>query len=366
MMTDPANQSISKSEKASIGIFSYGLPCADEKRGGFERVTHDQAQGLARLGYKVTVWTYDPKPVGALYEVKSLPWKKFYRSSMGPRFLMGYLGNILALLPDYGDVDLLIAHGDSLLMPALRKPLIRVMHGSALEEARKATGWIRWIHQMGVYGLECLTAFTQKGAVAVSENTLDSLPSINKVIPNGVDLSAFRKNSNENTGHPTLLFVGALGGRKRGNLALKWFQEIWKPAVPGLELHMVCEPGPEISGVFYHYGVSDERLAELYRRSWVYISPSSYEGFGLPYVEAMASGTPVVATPNPGSREVLANGEFGILASDETFADATLDLIRDSSKRETWQLKGLDRCQNYSLDLMAKRYAELIESMLAC
>lgn len=367
-MTERATKEISRpaETKASIGIFSYGLPRADQKRGGFERVTHDQAQGLARLGYRVTVWTYDPKPAGALYEVRPLPWKKFYRSSMGPRFLMGYLGNILAILPDYRGMDLLIAHGDSLFMPLLRKPLIRVMHGSAWEEARKATGWIRWIHQMGVYGLEILTSISQSGAVAVSHNTLESLPSIQRVISNGVDLAAFKSAPNEKTKHPSLLFVGALGGRKRGNLALEWFQKTWKPAIPDLELNMVSESGPEISGVTYHYGISDEKLAELYRRAWVYISPSSYEGFGLPYLEAMASGVPVVATPNPGSREVLDHGHFGILAEDAEFAVATLEVLNNPSIREKWTGLGLSRSQEYSLENMAAKYAELIESMLKC
>ena len=360
--------SISPTDKktVSIGIFSYGLPRTDKKRGGFERVTHDQAQGLARLGYKVTVWTYDPKPQNALYEVRPLPWKKFYRGAMGPRFLMGYLGNVLALLPSYKGMDLLIAHGDSLLMPILGKPLIRVMHGSALEEAKKATGWIRWAHQMGVYLLEQLTSRLQSGSVAVSQNTLESLPAIKKVIPNGVDLDSFHWNPADKTTKPSLLFVGALGGRKRGGLALDWFREKIQPAVPDAELHMVSDTGPRVSGVHYHYGIDDIALAKLYRNSWVYISPSSYEGFGLPYLEAMASGTPVIATPNPGSREVLGNGQYGLLPDDVNFCSEVIQLLTQSDLRNHWTRIGLKRCKEYSLELMAQRYSELIESMLIC
>ena len=51
---------------------------------------------------------------------------------------MGYLGNVLALLPDYREFDAIIAHGDSLLLPLAGKPVVRVMHGSALGEARSA------------------------------------------------------------------------------------------------------------------------------------------------------------------------------------------------------------------------------------
>ncbi len=45
-------------------------------------------------------------------------------------------------------------------------------------------------------------------------------------------------------------------------------------------------------GVTYVTGVPDTQLADLYRRAWVCASPSTYEGFGLPYLEAMACGTP--------------------------------------------------------------------------
>lgn len=351
-------------KNARIGIFSYGLPRTDKKRGGFERVTHDQAQGLARLGYNVTVWTYDPKPQNALYEVRPLPWKQFYRGAMGPRFLMGYLGNLLAILPNYKGIDLIIAHGDSLLMPILGKPLIRVMHGSALEEARKATGCIRWAHQMGVYFLERLTSWLQSGSVAVSQNTLESLPAIKKVIPNGVDLNSFHWDPADKSKKPSLLFVGAFGGRKRGGLALDWFRKKIQPAVPDAELHMVSDAGPRVDGVHYYYGIDDSSLAKLYRTSWVYISPSSYEGFGLPYLEAMASGTPVVATPNPGSREVLGNGQYGLLPEDDQFCNEVIKLLTQNNLRDHWTKIGLVRCRDYSLDLMAQRYSDLIESML--
>ena len=66
---------------------------------------------------------------------------------------MGYLGNLLALLPDYRDFDAVIAHGDSLLLGFLGKPVLRVMHGSALR--RGAVGAVVGPPDAAVRRLRC-------------------------------------------------------------------------------------------------------------------------------------------------------------------------------------------------------------------
>jgi glycosyltransferase involved in cell wall biosynthesis len=100
---------------------------------------------------------------------------------------------------------------------------------------------------------------------------------------------------------------------------------------------MVSEAGPPISGVRYFHGIPDEALAALYRKAWVFASPSVYEGFGLPYLEAMASGTAVVATANPGSCEVLdtpALIEESLVESDADFSPRLLRFLEDRPLRE--------------------------------
>ena len=74
---------------------------------------------------------------------------------------------------------------------------------------------------------------------------------------------------------------------------------------PQAQLTMVATTGPPMQGVTYCTGIAEAELVRLFQQSWVYASPSVYEGFGLPYLEAMACGTAVVASPNPGSRELL-------------------------------------------------------------
>ncbi len=346
-----------------IAMISFRLPVAGEKRGGCERVAHDLAHGLARRGHQVTVWTSDPKPPGAAYAVSRCPGTRLLRHWLGFRLVSGYLGNFLVLLPHYRDADVIIAHGDSLLLPARALPVLRIMHGSALDEARTATSLPRKILQFGVYLQELLTVRTQT-AIAISRATQLRYPSIRHVIPNGVDTARFFPSSTKSA-DPTILFVGTLGGRKRGLLLLQWFVEIIRPALPNARLWMVTEQaGPRAEAVRYLTGVPEAALADLYRSAWVFASPSLYEGFGLPYLEAMASGTAVLATANPGSREVSANGRYAWLAArDSDFAPALLILLNDPAARRAWAARGLERSRELSMDRTLDRYEALLKAL---
>lgn len=343
-----------------IAVICPALPGRGKQAGGVSKVAHDLADGLGRRGHAVTVWSFDPRPQGAAYEVRRLPAKGFATSRPGRFLVEGYLGNLLFLLPGYRDADVVVAMGESLLLPLLGKPVVRVMHGSALGEALNSASPWRFVAQLGIYPLELLTALTQRACVGVSRNTRRYNPFVREIIPNGTDLSAFNPAPEEKTPEPSLLFVGTLDGRKRGRMLLDWFSREIRPRHPTATLTMVTAPGPEVEGVTYRPGISTAELAELYRSAWVYASPSRYEGFGLPYVEAMASGTPVVTTPNPGSREVLAEGCYGVLADDEAFAGEVLRLLGDAGARRELAEKGIERAREYSLDRMLDAYEALL------
>lgn len=347
-----------------IAVFNYSLPTLGEKRGGVDHVAHNLARGLAARGHRVMVWTLDSKPVDAAYEVGELPFKKFISSWFGRRVTMGYLGNLISLLPKYGDVDVIIAHGDSLLMPLLGRPLLRVMHGSALGEALSSKSLGRFIMQLGIYPLELLSALTQI-TVGVSQNTVRYNPFVRRVIPNGIDLKEFCADADGKTEHPSILFVGTLGGRKRGNQLLEWFTDVIHVRHGNATLDLVSARGPTLEGVTYHTGIGVKELALLYQRSWVYASPSTYEGFGIPYIEAMASGTPVVASMNPGSREVLENGRYGQIVKDKDFANEVCNLLSDHEARSLLSKEGLAHAASFSLDRMIDSYEEIIQELCA-
>jgi phosphatidyl-myo-inositol alpha-mannosyltransferase len=343
-----------------LAMLSYSLPLEGQKRGGIERAAHTLAEGLARRNHDVVVFSHDPKPAAATYEVRALPWKSFTHTWAGRRLTMGYLGNVLAMVPDYGEFDAVIAHGDSLLLPLTGKSVLRVMHGSALGEARSATSIGRCLLQLGVYTQELLTALVSRGVVAVSENATRDNPFIPHVIPHGVDENIFTPWPVHKTPEPSVLFVGALDGRKRGRFLIDGFMKTIRPAHTDATLTIVGEAGPAHPGVRYVTGVSDADLAGLYRRSWVYASPSTYEGFGLPYLEAMACGTPVVASRNPGSVDVLGDESCGLLPADEEFAATVAALLSDESKRNELSAAGLRRASLFTLTRMLESYEKVL------
>ncbi|HVH29455.1 MAG TPA: glycosyltransferase family 1 protein [Vicinamibacterales bacterium] len=104
----------------------------------------------------------------------------------------------------------------------------------------------------------------------------------------------------------------------------------------------------------------EETLAVLYRLAGVFVFPSLYEGFGLPPLEAMASGTPVV-TSNVSSLPEVA-GDAAVLVDPyhpESIADGIERVLCDHSLRRELRAKGLLRARQFSWEASVKRVREI-------
>jgi glycosyltransferase involved in cell wall biosynthesis len=128
---------------------------------------------------------------------------------------------------------------------------------------------------------------------------------------------------------------------------------------------MVCGDAPEAPGVEVLGRLTDDELADRYRRAWTFCLPSSYEGFGIPYAEAMAAGCPVVATPNPGAAEVLDGGRLGALVADDELGAALVGLLGDADRRERVSVEGVAAAGRFGWDAVLGRYAEVYDEVVA-
>ena len=198
------------------------------------------------------------------------------------------------------------------------------------------------------------------------------------VTPNGVDpaftvldgggLSATRTSgggSGEPGGSPDeqdsyLLFVGSIEERKNPLAAAAAASEVGLPLiVAGPEKEPELARELERRGARLRGYVDKPELAELYRGAACVVVPSRFEGFGLPVLEAMASGTPVVAAPEPALREVA--GDAALFAEPHELAGA---IRRALSERERLRAAGLERARVFSWEETARRTVAVYREVL--
>ena len=135
---------------------------------------------------------------------------------------------------------------------------------------------------------------------------------------------------------------------------------VGKPQWRGLQIaHRINELGLMHSVVLTGF-VEDNDLHMLYRGALAFIYPSLFEGFGLPVLEAMASGTPVITSNSTSLAEVAKDAALLIDPIDTgEITTAMSDVIQDTSLRESLKSRGLKRAAEFSWAETARRTVDV-------
>lgn len=176
-----------------------------------------------------------------------------------------------------------------------------------------------------------------------------------RVVYNGVSDNYYKANYSYN-GRPYLLVVGNRVGCKNFEVTMRSYVSVLHE---NYDLVIVGKPlneyestilSPYLDSVKIFSGIPEEKLNELYNNASALLFPSTYEGFGIPIIEAMKASCPVITTTASCMKEVA--GEAGIYLetiSEEGMIDA-VSILRNKNYVEEIKRKGLIQASNFSWD----------------
>jgi glycosyltransferase involved in cell wall biosynthesis len=176
-----------------------------------------------------------------------------------------------------------------------------------------------------------------------------------------------------------ILYVGSDHPRKNLNRLAEIFSEVLK-SVPNCFLIKVGDPGVSAGReqflkklddlgvrkfVKFTGAISDEKLQIAYSIADVFVFPSFYEGFGVPPLEAMACGCPVVCSNATSLPEVV--GDAGILLDPQDtvgFVKSVVKILNNVELSQELRSKGLERVKMFSWDKIVQKTEAVYEKML--
>jgi glycosyltransferase involved in cell wall biosynthesis len=178
--------------------------------------------------------------------------------------------------------------------------------------------------------------------------------------------------------HPFILYAGAQHPRKNIDRLLRAFIRLKEQAAIPHRLLIVgaarwkqtgavgqAKAGPYGRDIVQAGRVSDSMLAQLYRSCAVFVYPSLYEGFGLPVLEAMSMGAPVVTSQSSSMAEIT--GDAAILVDPldvQNIADGIASVLQNRELADALRAKGLKRAKEYTWDEAASAVCDVIQSQV--
>lgn len=191
------------------------------------------------------------------------------------------------------------------------------------------------------------------------------------VLPNGIDTSFYYPLKDKVDGNKILLVGNPSLSFKGFNYAIKALQKAYDYGAR-FTVNWACQTRPIIKECSFPINLivmaSQEKLADLYRNSDIFLSTSLYEAFSLPAFEAMASGVPVIAMDCGGIKEYAKPGE-NILLSDqgdvESLSAAIIYLLNNPNVRHELSDAGIKTISEYSFEKIALILEDYLYSIVS-
>ena len=253
--------------------------------------------------------------------------------------------------------------------------------GSLYEKARRIL-WSPWV-------MQAVVARRLRQTIVVSETSRKAVqeafkldPARMHVVYNGIDTETFRPMPDVERQPGLILYVGNSEDRNKGARYLLEAMNLLKDDRRDFQLALVdhkkenLKLAPRLvqkyglqSRVHFTGRVSTEQLVKLYNQAMMVVTPSLYEGFGLPAAEAMSCGAPVIATTGGAFPEVIDHQETGWLVppgNAEALADAIRMFADDEELRARLGRAGRESIlKRFSWRKAAEETLAVYEQMLA-
>jgi glycosyltransferase involved in cell wall biosynthesis len=277
----------------------------------------------------------------------------------------------------------------SSVVPLFARSAVFLIHHGAAEGFPDAYDWWGW---QKTRTINALSAWRADGISTVSQSTRRDMarfywtdPARIHVVPEGVDTKLFRpladkqplaafRRSVLGADVPFLVYVGKPTERRNITPLVQAFGELKHER--GLP-HRLLIVGGDLPGTspfrrtIDELGLTNEvavlgyatyeQMVTVYNAADALVYPSSYEGFGMPVLEAMACGTPAIALDNTALPEFAAGVALLLKdASVETLKEGISRVLSDSAMRERMAAEGPARAAQYDWRLVTERYLDLM------
>ncbi len=383
-----------------------------KKAGGMNVYVTDLSHALADAGWDVDVFTRRDRPDAPqserlangiqLFHVDAGPPEPLTPMQIAP-LVSSFTEQVMHMTAARGGYDLVHSHywlsglSGIELARRWRCPHIAMFHtlGAIKQVYQQPEPELRIEGERRV--VDCsdvvIAATAHERAFLISQYGAE--PSRVRVIPCGIDLSRFHPHGAEvqlkqpantvrqlaSAAGPSILFLGRLEAAKGADLLVRALPMIQTPEPATLwivggderddrerrRLQQLAEDCGVADRVRMLDAIDHDQLPDLYRAATVCAVPSAYESFGLVAVEAMAVGTPVVATRIGGLASTISHGETGLLVDERTpehFAAALERLLADQAWRHRISEAAIENVATFSwrnvADSILGVYADLL------